>query len=491
VGFLAVLLILVVAALAGGAILYASDAIPPGLQTLDVQLGGRSRAQAEMALQQAWASHTVLVDIGGSIQTVRPADLGVTLDTTDTVRMAYDEGRSAAALATMLRDRQLALPVTEVQPVWRFDSGQADRMLQQMARQAYLPAVNAGIRIFDGRAESTTAMPGRALDVAVSGVMLSSDPWGTVTRGHFQPVIHQLAPAVTDTTSIVAQIDQALAEPVLIHLYDPVVDEAHDWQLSGEVTSPWITVQPAQGNGEGVDWTIDPLKVTAYLTGQAAGLGEDRYIDLERAVPAIVAAIKAPGGRVDLRIYHRDRHATVQAGDTLSSLADQYGVPYPWIQRANPSLGDDIQVGQVITIPSSDALIPLPPIENERIKVSLSAQKVWVYENGAVKWEWPASTGLPGTPTAPGIFQIQSHEQNAYASNWDLWMPFFMGVYQPVPDQAFMNGFHGFPTRGGSQLLWTNDLGHPVTYGCILLSTDNAKALYSWAREGVVVEIDH
>jgi lipoprotein-anchoring transpeptidase ErfK/SrfK len=52
-----------------------------------------------------------------------------------------------------------------------------------------------------------------------------------------------------------------------------------------------------------------------------------------------------------------------------------------------------------------------------------------------------------------------------------------------------MNGFHGFPTRGGSQLLWTNSLGRKVTYGCILLSSDNAATLYDWAEEGIVVEI--
>ena len=53
----------------------------------------------------------------------------------------------------------------------------------------------------------------------------------------------------------------------------------------------------------------------------------------------------------------------------------------------------------------------------------------------------------------------------------------------------FMNGFHGFPTRGDKQLLWTNSLGHPVTFGCILLSNDNAKKLYDWADQGVIVEI--
>jgi lipoprotein-anchoring transpeptidase ErfK/SrfK len=142
-----------------------------------------------------------------------------------------------------------------------------------------------------------------------------------------------------------------------------------------------------------------------------------------------------------------------------------------------------------LTIPSPDVLLPLPVVKNKRIVVSLSEQKMWVYETGAVKWEWPVSTGIPSSPTTPGVFQVQTHEPNAYASNWNLWMPNFMGIYRPVPSSDFMNGFHGFPTRNGSILLWTDDLGHPVTYGCILLSSDNAATLYNWAEVGVVVEM--
>ena len=87
------------------------------------------------------------------------------------------------------------------------------------------------------------------------------------------------------------------------------------------------------------------------------------------------------------------------------------------------------------------------------------------------------------------MFQVQTHVPNAYASNWNLWMPHFVGIYRPLPGSDFMNGFHGFPTRDGSALLWTGDLGHPVTYGCLLISTENAIALYDWAEAGVVVEI--
>jgi LysM repeat protein len=190
-----------------------------------------------------------------------------------------------------------------------------------------------------------------------------------------------------------------------------------------------------------------------------------------------------------LRIVHHERQHVVQSGETLSTIARDYGIPYPWIQQANPGVGDALQLGQVLTIPSPDVLLPLPVVENKRIVVSLSQQKTWVYENGALKWEWLLSTGIPSSPTAPGVFQIQTHEPNAYASNWNLWMPYFMGIYRPVPTSDFMNGFHGFPTRSGSTLLWTDDLGHPVTYGCILTSTENALALYEWAEEGVVVEV--
>ena len=79
---------------------------------------------------------------------------------------------------------------------------------------------------------------------------------------------------------------------------------------------------------------------------------------------------------------------------------------------------------------------------------------------------------------------MQSHEEEAYAADWGLSMPYFMGIYRPVPTSDFMNGFHGFPTRDGASLLWTGSLGYPVTYGCILLDTQNAALLYEWAEPG-------
>jgi lipoprotein-anchoring transpeptidase ErfK/SrfK len=97
------------------------------------------------------------------------------------------------------------------------------------------------------------------------------------------------------------------------------------------------------------------------------------------------------------------------------------------------------------------------------------------------------STGMPDSPTMAGIFQVQTHEINAYASNWDLYMPHFLGIYEAWP--GFMNGIHGLPLLSSGRRLWASNLGAPASYGCIILDLAAAEDLYNWAEDGVVVEI--
>jgi lipoprotein-anchoring transpeptidase ErfK/SrfK len=233
---------------------------------------------------------------------------------------------------------------------------------------------------------------------------------------------------------------------------------------------------------------VDEPQAQQYLASAWPWLGEQRYLDADEIVPQMIDVLTTGRTGIDARVYHQPLQHTVRPGESYSSIGYNYGIPYPWIQQANPGI-DTLSVGDVVTVPSPDDMLPLPVVTDKRVVVSISQQRAWVYEDGQLKWEWPASTGISSSPTSPGIFQIQSHEQEAYASNWDLNMPHFMGIYRPVPTSDFMNGFHGFPNRDGFNLLWTGDLGTPVTYGCILLSSDSAQALYNWAEEGVVVEI--
>lgn len=158
------------------------------------------------------------------------------------------------------------------------------------------------------------------------------------------------------------------------------------------------------------------------------------------------------------------------------------------ILEANPGLDPDhLYSGQVLNLPSKDTLLPLDVIPNKRIVISISKQKLMVYENNQLIKKFVISTGVDRSPTQPGVFQVQTHRANAYASVWDLYMPNFLGIYEAWP--GFMNGIHGLPMLSNGTRLWANILGKPASYGCIILDLNDSKFLYQWAENGVVVEI--
>lgn len=478
-------LVLLVVAVVIAFLLYRSDLIMPGVQALGVKLGGKSRAEAATLLQQHWQRQTIILDADDTTWTVTPTMLGITLHAEATAQVAHRQGRSLATLQDALQ----AGGYVHISPVWSLDPNVAGANLQTLAPQLDVPPMNAGLRLVGGRAEATPSQAGRTLDVAATVAWLKQNASQAFVEGRLPLVMVPVPPVITDANAIVAQANQLLANPLSIQAYDPISDEALAWTVAPHVWGTWLSLGLDPADPTQLHWELSAEKVQAFVAEQATTLGPNRHLALDEAVAAAQGAITASSWHVPWRIYHHQRQHIVQSGDTLAKLARDYGIPYPWIQQANPGLGDTLYADQTLAIPSPDVLLPLPVVENKRIVVSLSEQKVWTYENGALKWEWPVSTGIPSSPTAPGVFQVQTHEPNAYASQWNLWMPHFMGIYRPVPTADVMNGFHGFPTRDGSRLLWTSDLGHPVTYGCILISTENAAALYGWAEEGVVVEV--
>jgi lipoprotein-anchoring transpeptidase ErfK/SrfK len=310
--------------------------------------------------------------------------------------------------------------------------------------------------------------------------------------------------AVSDRATVMANQRAATATQVALEARQLRIRQffgltsGADW-LSFEGYNP-LSDQTSQHNTPYADWqtwladdgvggfVISAALAEAEIARYAAALPAGQTIDQPAFLAEIQQGMAAGQRAFSTRIYNAPSQYSVQYGDTLGAISWRVGVQMFRIQAANPGLNfDALAVGQQITIPSKDDLLPLPAVKHKRIIVSIAEQRVRVYESGALKWDWPASTGISSSPTMPGIFQVQSHDGEAYASNWNLYMPYFMSIYEAVP--GFYNGFHGFPSRAGAQILWQNALGAPVTYGCILLSTENAKLLYQWAEAGVVVEI--
>ena len=461
---------------------FTSDMIIPGVYVMDVNVGSMTRAAAAAVLQDRWQQQQVILEHSDGTWTVGAADLGMSLDVEATGEHAYAQGRSFDSLLGILQGGLSS------QPEWTFDAAAAASTLAAFAPQLSVPPVNAGVRIEQGDVLETAAADGRALDMELTMAYLTADPTRVLMTGRLPLATQSVPPAVTDVSKMAAEARRLLSTTVMLRGYDPVADETAEWIITPESWGAWLSLRGDPHDAEQFEWVIDQSAAELYLDTQLPGLGDERYLDGESLIPTLMTAISTQQPVVSTRIFHHPRQHMVQSGETLAGIGRAYGIPYPWIQQANPG-SEFLQAGDTITIPSADEMLPFPVVENKRIVINISQQQVSVYEDSQTRWQWPASTGIDSSPTAPGIFQIQSHEPNAYASNWDLWMPNFMGIYRPLPTADFMNGFHGFPTRNGSTLLWTGDLGHQVTYGCILLSSENASLLYDWAEDGVVVEV--
>ncbi len=119
------------------------------------------------------------------------------------------------------------------------------------------------------------------------------------------------------------------------------------------------------------------------------------------------------------------------------------------------------------------------------ILVDISEQHMYVYEGDTLIYSFVASTGM-NNATRAGMFAVQSKIPNAYGATWNIWMPYWLGIYWAG---GLENGIHALPILPNGATLWEGLLGRPISYGCVVLGTYNAHVLYDWAEIGTPVEL--
>jgi LysM repeat protein len=188
---------------------------------------------------------------------------------------------------------------------------------------------------------------------------------------------------------------------------------------------------------------------------------------------------------------------SVRPGDTLNLIALRYNVPMQNLivanNLANPSF---IRVGQVLTIPGTGqspgaataTRVPAvtgPAGQGKEIVVDISEQHLYAYQDNQLVFSFVASTGI-GDSTRIGTFKVLDKIPRAYSRAFNIWMPYWMGIYY---SGTLENGIHGLPLLMNGVELWGNLLGRPATYGCIESKTSEIKQLYDWAEIGTPVII--
>jgi lipoprotein-anchoring transpeptidase ErfK/SrfK len=474
----------------GGALSYYgyyqySGRILPGVWVGDVPVGGMAVDEAIIALQRDWELQArIQVTNGIQSQTLTPAELGLKVDIPKTVQEAHEVGHGGTMLAETAQMFAALWDGWQIAPVLTLDETVARERLEMLAPEMSLPAKDASLRLENGTIVPIPAEMGYTLNIGATLEALKADPAAILASETLLAVPQPVAPQVSDITPALAEAQRLLNAPFTIEAYDPIQDEKISWPVARQVVAGWLAVAPGE---DGPQILFDENQVAAYLTQLAGSLGNGRSLNVAGDSRPLAEALRA-GHPYTVMVTHLPTTYRVQPGDTLLKIGWKLGMPFWMIARANPGVNPEaIPSGTDLIIPAKTDLLPLPVIPNKRIVINISEQRLRVFQDGKRIGQHVISTGIDRSPTQPGVFQVQTHEPNAYASVWDLYMPNFLGIYEAWP--GFMNGIHGLPTLSNGQRLWANVLGLPASYGCIILDLETARWLYQWAEDGVVVEI--
>jgi lipoprotein-anchoring transpeptidase ErfK/SrfK len=412
-----------------------------------------------------------------------PKDFGLWVDPLETAIAAYSVGRTSEPFP----DLRAAINSQSriIMPVLYYDQSQARQTLESIRDDLHIPPIDAAVAFQDGAWTALPGSDGRTVDIDRTLDNLSENAFSVLTDGSVQLYVQAVPPQVADLSPLLDEIESVIEQDLRLSAYDPITDQSFIWSVPDEHKGGWVFVDPKTHE---VSLSIKDDDVQQLLSIWSRDLGDERSFEAELETNSIIEGWGA--GKTPLvTVYHDPTIYTVSRGESLWSISLKLGMPMWYIMEANPGLTiNTLSVGMNLAIPSKNILLPLPAIPNKRIVIDISEQRMTVYEDGQVRNTHIVSTGVEDSPTMAGVFQVQTHQLNAYASNWDLYMPHFLGIYEAWP--GFMNGIHGLPLLSSGNRLWASNLGSPASYGCIILDLAAAEDLYHWADPGVVVEIN-
>ncbi len=116
-----------------------------------------------------------------------------------------------------------------------------------------------------------------------------------------------------------------------------------------------------------------------------------------------------------------------------------------------------------------------PALARVEIFVDLSRQRMTVRKPDGEALVWKVSSGHSGFETPTGVFNVQRMDAEHFSDEYEQ---------APMPYAIFFSrglAIHGSYERG---------LGRPLSHGCIRLSVQNARDLYSWVEQyGATISI--
>ena len=178
---------------------------------------------------------------------------------------------------------------------------------------------------------------------------------------------------------------------------------------------------------------------------------------------------------IGLRTW-RDSGTEVAASETSSTAAPAASAPTtaPVTTTTAPP----------VTTPPPDAL-PAGSGDGRRVVFSVSGQRMWWVDEAGTVVRTNLVSGRPGTP-ALGTFQVYSKTEHATGidgSKMDYFVRFTKGP------NGWAIGFHDIPELHGEPVQTVEQMGQPLSHGCIRQREEDAVFTWSFLDIGSTVVV--
>lgn len=462
--------------------------IYPGIVIGNVEVGNLTPAEAASRVQRRYEAQNLVTFQFGEDKWFAPwREIGIRVRADEATRQAFNIGR-AGRPDQRLQDWQNRQSVAVA---FTFDTQAARGFLQSYKADVHIAPRDARVEIDaeQGLAVAVPAMPGRELDIDatlrnVFALAMTQQPAPVITR--------EIAPAITDVSGAVNQLNDWLRRPFDLHVW-----WAGDW-ITRAVT-PQERVSWVRAERDAGQWVArwDAEGVRAFVAGLPAELpaGADALAELrlDEAADMIHLAFQRREPGLWLIALHGEHRYIIQPVDTFESLGDRFGIPVARLLSANPGIWQaGFSAGQSITIPHQGIMMPLPitPTNLKRIEIDLTTQTLWAWDGATLALSATISSGIPKWRTLTGVFQVLEHVEEAYNKLARVKMPNWLSIYDiGEPGESLTNGIHALPVLAGGRRLWAGHLGTPVSFGCVVLGIEDSDFIYRWAELGTPVLI--
>nr|WP_246304153.1 L,D-transpeptidase [Nocardioides thalensis] len=171
-----------------------------------------------------------------------------------------------------------------------------------------------------------------------------------------------------------------------------------------------------------------------------------------------------------------DRGRLDQRGDTGGPTTDATREPE---EEAEPETTDDPG--------SAEAPLPVGSGEGRRVVFSESQQRVWLVEDDGTVVRTYLASGSVYDNLDPGTYEVFSTSRYAVGIDDSGTMEYFVRFTHG--DEGAAIGFHTIPVDDGVPVQTRDQLGTPLSHGCIRQAEADAIALWDFAPVGTTVVV--